>query len=329
MEAWVATMKGSGSALREHRPSKLDDLCLDSPDRGEEDGDDSNISPLLSEEFLCKCEDDIGIILLDFRIRESEKDKRYKRQKEEDKKYHRVECCTSWSDTRIFRFLGEIHRNIPSIVEKYSDKRSRSELFRTEGKWRKPIPWERVYWSGWEVYKSEDNNREEDDSFDDRQANLHIACKLNPFDNHEGNKCQPESGNSRHPRDIIHKIRGKDEEGGIGRRNRRWDHKDTTEDQKGPSSKKSNLRSENPSHPGKWSSCIGLKTVEVDESPSYAEHNNPTGEDTRRWERPTSCDNGRGGRFDREGRSSSRYSHYYGFSRSESIFSKFRFHSRE
>ena len=119
MESPVSLMEDSAATLREEGSSELEDLCLDRSDGREEDCDDREVSEFFAEELLGESENNIGIVLYNLSTRESEKDEHDEEEEEEDKENHRVECRTSWCDSRIASLLSEIHRNIPTIVEEY------------------------------------------------------------------------------------------------------------------------------------------------------------------------------------------------------------------
>ena len=132
METTESLMEGATSRFCKHRPRELKYLGLYSTDRREQYCDDREVSELFPEEFLCECEDDIGIVLRYFCVRKPEKDKSDKYEEEQYEKYHRPERRTTRSVCGIFRLLCEIHRDIPSIVEKYRYKCSLDKSRKTE-----------------------------------------------------------------------------------------------------------------------------------------------------------------------------------------------------
>lgn len=173
--------KDSTSTLREERTRELEDLGLDRPNGREEDSDDRDIPEFLPEKFLCEGEDDIGIIFRDLGIRESEEDNRDKYEEKYHEKDHGPEGRSARSDMWISSFFREIECHIPSIVEKYRDQRSLDKGREIKGKGIEPIPREGVHRSEREMGKSEDNDQQEDDRFDNRQDDLCIARELDPF----------------------------------------------------------------------------------------------------------------------------------------------------
>lgn len=123
MQSSIPLMEDPTSTLRIEGTRELDDLCLDRSDGREEHSDDREVSELFPEEFLCEGEDDIRIVLGDLSITESEEDKYDEYEKKEDQEYHGEKCRTSRSMRRISSLFGEIHRDIPAIVEKYGYER--------------------------------------------------------------------------------------------------------------------------------------------------------------------------------------------------------------
>ena len=105
MESPISLMEDSIATLGIEGSCELENLCLDRSDGREEDCDDREVSEFFAEELLSKSEDDIRVVLSNFSTRESEKDEDYEDEKEEDQEDHRVECRTSWRDSRIASLL--------------------------------------------------------------------------------------------------------------------------------------------------------------------------------------------------------------------------------
>ena len=315
MEDSIATLGIEGSC-------ELEDLCLDRSDGREEDCDDREVSEFFAEELLSKSEDDIRVVLSNLSARESEKDEDDEDEKEKDQEDHRVECRTSWRDSRIASLLSEIHRNIPTIVEEYWYQCSLDKCREREGEGREPLPWEGMDGILAEVIKSNDDDQEEYDRFYHRENDLSIARELDALDDDSGDDRENRDSNCCDPCDIIHKGWCYDEEDRISRGDSCWDHEDTTEDKECPSRKKSCRLPKDRRHPGKWCSCIGIQSVQMDKCPRNPEHDNPRYEDTRRGEDSCNTDDRESGCLDWEGWRCPRNSHDDGFKHSERVRSK-------
>lgn len=329
MEFRIASIECTTTTLREEGTCELENLRLDRPDRREEDSDDRDIAEFFPEEFLSEGEDDIGVIFRDLCLREPHEDEDGKDEEEGNEKYHRPEGRTSWGHLRISRLFGEIHRDIPSIVEEECDEESLDEGWEFEGKRIEPAPGKCMHRNIWEMIESEHDDESEYECFDHREDDLSIARELDSLHDDSGDDCEEQCRDSHDPMDIIHEGRGEDEEERIRSGDSCRYHEDTAEEEECPSSQESCCSPEYSRHPRKWCSCIGLESIQVDECPGDPEHDESTDEDTGRGEDSCDSDDREGSCFNRIGRCCSCDPHDEGLCRPKCILTKSWSHMRE